>query len=268
MGPNAIHRQISSYRRPSKKDTMGNMHSACFFYHHQEVHTLQTKIQNHFRISPVPQAASLCTGSPSEARVRGIRQTKPAAMDKTSLSIPHETKRRARNTNPGGLAVSCSLFFCPSVMRQCAWVLNHLLLGGRTPSLKLCVRASQHRLDRDAAAPWLCSWWQRLCSACQCGSQRSSSVAGAPNGESSWPTPPSATTLPRPWGPSSFLHTRHSVPLRISGCSGCGARAPCQRAAPRSLSQLHFHLHSQEVSRPARAHQALHSQRLPNGAPH
>lgn len=153
------------------------------------------------RSCPVPQAASLCTGSPSEARVRGIRQTKPAAMDKTSLSIPHETTRRARNTNPGGLAVSCSLFFCPSVMRQCGWVLNHLLLGGRTPSLKLCVRASQHRLDRDAAAPWLCSWWQRLCSACQCGSQRSSSVAGAPNGESSWPTLPAPRLFPGPGGP-------------------------------------------------------------------
>lgn len=50
VGPNAIHRQTSSYRRPSKKDTMGNMHSAC---HHQEVHTLQTKIQSHFRIGPV-----------------------------------------------------------------------------------------------------------------------------------------------------------------------------------------------------------------------
>lgn len=156
-------------------------------------------------------------------------------MDKTLLSISHETKSRAWNTNPRGLAVFCSLSFCLSVMQQCAWVLNHLLLWGRTPFLKLCVLASQHPLDSDAVALWLCSWWQRLFSACQCGCQRSASVAGTPNRESSWPTPPSSTTLPRPWGPSSFLHTQQSVPLRISGCSGCVACAPCQRAAPRSL---------------------------------
>lgn len=86
---------------------------------------------------PVSQAASLCRGSPSEACVLGIRQTKPAATDKTLLSISHETKSRAWNTNPRGLAVFCSQFFCLSVMQQCAWVLNHLLLWGRTPSLKL-----------------------------------------------------------------------------------------------------------------------------------
>lgn len=32
---------------------MQNTHFACFLYHHHGVHTLQMKIQNHFRISPV-----------------------------------------------------------------------------------------------------------------------------------------------------------------------------------------------------------------------
>lgn len=53
VGSNTIHHQISSYRKPSKKDMMENMHFACFLYHHHEVHTLQMKIQNHFRIGPV-----------------------------------------------------------------------------------------------------------------------------------------------------------------------------------------------------------------------